>query len=833
MDLFDLRLLPEFASVGGDPSTPALVDQICIDSRRISSQNALFIALKGHNDGHDYVQHAMQLGAKYAIVSQDWAQPSTLENIHLLRVPSPLQAFQSLVKIYRSSQQAKVIAIAGTYGKTMVKDLLHLMLSNDFNVAASPESFNSQIGVPLSLLTIETTHDAALIEASISEKREMETLGSMITPDAIIITPIGKKHLATLKDIHTIERETLRLLDHAQNGSWVLLPETLNKSQDLFEMHSWDTKSDQLPHAELINDQQSVFQSYLLSFPDGFVYQGKITTGFYYFLNLINITAKAAWLLGISSERISSVIAGYHPEPMRTEIWKSQQGATFINDSYCGDPQSIDQAFKLFQQSPGARRIFIFGGLRKKSDASCITEYKRVGNSIAQHAIDQLILVGPHPFTPLIDEVKSDSPFTVVSRFDSYETALKELRSKLKPLDLVLIKGENKQPLDMLMETFNDSISTNQCIVNLDAVKSNIARLRGKLSPQTRLMIMVKAFAYGTGELQLAKFLSHCGIDILGVSNVDEAVALKHAGVPQNIFIIHAAPYESAKVVKWGFEVGVSDEILIEQLDLETQKQQQKVKVHLHINTGMGRFGCRPEEALKLTRKIINSPLLELEGIMTHFAAADDPLEDDFTFDQAKQLDKVIQELSDSGISIRWKHACNSCAAARFSFPQYNMVRIGLALYGLHSFEDPLSSLDLRQAISLTSRIVGINTCKAGETISYGRSYTVTESEQRIAILPLGYFDGLHRIYSNKGHVLIQGFKAPIVGKICMDYMMVNITHIPSASIGDPVLIFGEDEYSHSLPAHEFASKGNSIVHELITCLGPRIPRIFIHEEKE
>jgi alanine racemase/UDP-N-acetylmuramoyl-tripeptide--D-alanyl-D-alanine ligase len=209
----------------------------------------------------------------------------------------------------------------------------------------------------------------------------------------------------------------------------------------------------------------------------------------------------------------------------------------------------------------------------------------------------------------------------------------------------------------------------------------------------------------------------------------------------------------------------------------------------------MSRFGCRPEEALALARLIKDCPFLEFEGIMTHFACADNPEDDDFTRQQATTFEKVIQEMQQKGIHVPWKHAANSAGAVRFHYPQFNMVRIGLAVYGLYASEATKSALELRLALSLTSRIVGVNLCKTGETISYGRSYKVRNDNQRIAVLPIGYFDGLHRNYSGKGHVLIRGQKAPMVGKICMDFMMVDVTQIPNATVGDSVLIFGEDEY--------------------------------------
>ncbi|MBA3238625.1 MAG: alanine racemase [Parachlamydiaceae bacterium] len=839
MNCFDLKLWAGYIPAGGSSSEPANIDQICVDSRCIQSQNALFVALQGNEDGHRFVEHAKLSGAKFALVSHASYSQKSLEGIQLLKVDSPLDSLQAIAKAYRLNQPAKVIGIAGTYGKTMVKDLLQLMLSNKFSVAASPGSFNSQIGVPLSLLTIRQEHEVALIEAAISEKNEMDALGEMIQPDAVIFAPIGKKHIATLNDVETVNTETLKLLHYIKAGGWALLPkmyESEGKVGERFKRYCWDAKFTGLPHAYLLHENNTnldSFPAYVIDFPDGQSFRGEITAGFYYFLNLINLTVKAAWLLGVGFDDIVKVLTNYHPEPMRTEIWKTQQGVTFINDSYCSDPNSVDRALRHFEQTSCSRKIFLFGGMRGKGSNECSYDYKRIGAALKHRGIDQLFLIGNHSFKPLIDEFKKDSLDDKIIFFKEEKEAFLHLRTILQPHDSVLLKGDRKKSLAYLMEAFSDSSGSNHFFINLDAVSSNLKRLRSRLPPKTRVMAMVKAFAYGTGEWELAKFLSSCAVDILGVSYVDEAVALRSSAVSQAIFVLNAAPYEAAIVAKWKFEVGISNKAMIVALENEGRLKGVKIKVHLHVDTGMGRFGCRPEEALELARMIVEASSLELEGIMTHFAAADTPAEDPFTLAQAEQFDAVIQELALHGISVKWHHASNSSAAVRFKFSQYNMVRIGLALYGLQASEEATKSLDLQLALSLTSRIVGINICKAGETVSYGRSYQVTGSMQRIAILPLGYFDGLHRKYSNKGSVMIRGERAPIVGKICMDFMMVDITNIPSAIVGDPVLIFGKDELGQSLPAEEFASQGDSIVHELITCLGPRIQRIFVHEEKD
>lgn len=835
MDPFDLQQWTGFREASGQAVQNTLIDQITIDSRRIDSPNALFVALLGaREDGHRFIKHAAQAGARFALVRNDWQSNETYGNLHLLRVKDPLKAFQQIAGTYRKQFDCKVVGITGSYGKTMVKDFLHALIGTKYQVVSSPESFNSQIGVSLSLLTIKKHHQIALIEAGISQKGEMDTLQEMIAPDYSILTHIGKKHITTLGSLRETAEEMIKLLCATSESNWVILPnDPLLKHLTHHiksSTHFWNEKHSQFPHAVFVSNEHQAKMTYRIDYPDQKSIEGEATKGFNYFLDLLNISLKAAWLFGIDKIQTAEILSRYSPEPMRTETWKSMTGATFINDPYCSDPQSVDRALKHLEQSSSqGRKIFVFGGMKGHSESSEIS-YRRIGKAINRAKIDMLMLTGEHPFEPLVEEIKTHSPHTEITCCENFKTALYQLKGTLQYNDTILLKGSKKESLDVVTEVFNDSLCNNQCLINLAVVEANIATIRKKLPSGNRIMAMVKAIAYGTDEVRMARFLISCGIDILGVSYVDEAVVLKRAGVAQSIFVINAAIYEAAKIVKWELEVGVSEKGLIESLSMEAAKLQRKIKVHLHVDTGMSRFGCRPEEALELARLIQKSPFLEFEGIMTHFACADNPAEDPFTHQQVHCFEKVIEELQKHGIDPPWKHAANSSGTVRFHFPQFNMVRIGLAIYGLYSSEATKEAVELSLALSLLSRIVGINICKPGESISYGRKYKA-EKERRIAVLPIGYFDGLHRNYSGKGVVIIRGHKAPMVGNICMDFMMVDVTDIPNAAIGDSVLIFGEDEHGHYLSPEDLAMKGDSIIHELITCLGPRIQRVFVHEE--
>ncbi|CCB91094.1 Alanine racemase [Waddlia chondrophila 2032/99] len=810
MDAFDLRNWSGFISAGGDSNRPALIDQIVIDTRRIYASNALFAALKGQRqDGHSFVSGS---GAKFALVEKHWEGPA--DGPFLLKVDDPLTAFQEIAGSYRSQLRGNVIAVIGSYGKTMVKDLLRHLLSSSFTVASSPESFNSQVGVPLSLLGAVKAHEQVIIEAGFSHPGEMARLCKIIRPSHIILTHVGNKHLHTIGSKEQIAQEMCHF-SLSSDAAWTLLPKDPILSP-LPNPYYWDTPQPNLPHASFHENSKAI----TVQFPKGDAHTILRPLGMSYILDLINIGLKAAYLLGVPEKQIVDALKTYQPEPMSTEIWKSQNGATFINETYCEDPQSLDCALRRFDfHSPKGKKTLLFSGIKQNDPALDA----RIGEAIGNSMPDTLMLI--EPSFQLEHAVKTIAPQTAIRHFSTVEAALKDHAGSMRSEDILIVKGKKKLPFDQLTQTVQGSIFSNQCRINLAAIASNIKQIRSRLTPHTEIMAMVKATAYGTQDALMAKFLKTEGIRRLGVSYIDEGISLRKEGVDQDIFVLNAAPYEIEKAVSWQFEIAVNDKETIDQIGRMSSERGTITRVHLHINTGMSRLGCRPEEALPLARIIQAHPHLKLEGVMTHFACSDDPDEDTFTLEQSRIFDHSIEAIEQEGISIPFRHACNSAAALRLHFPQYNIVRIGMALYGLC----PGGTL----ALSLHSRIVGINHCIKGETISYGRSYTVQREREKIAVIPIGYYDGLHLNYSSKGEVMIHGAKAPIVGRICMDYMMVDITHIPDACIGDPVLIFGEDAEGNVLSPNELAEQGNSSVYELISCLGPRIQRVFIHEEND
>ncbi len=803
---------------------PLVVDQITIDSRRIQSKNSLFVALSGSNfDGHDFVRAAFRSGAKACLVRHDYSGPEIAADKILIRTSDPLATLQQMATAYRKTMKATVIAVTGSFGKTMLKDLLDKLFARQFATCASPESFNSQIGVALSLLKIKSHHQFAIIEAGISEPGEMDRLIQMIQPDHAILTNLSDAIINS-----GLANEKLKLLHSVPTGNWIIAPQnSAHFFNEKSVAHYWDA----LPKVH-----HSSRGNFEIHFPTGEKAAFKVEGAQGYVHDLLKMATTTAQLARVMPSAVIEGLQSYTPEPMRIEVFKSQLGTTFINDTYSADPMSCDIALKQMEllEDPenklNGKKIFLFGGLRTDCEPQ-ENDMARVAHSIAKHKITLVIIYHQESASHLVSHLTLASATTEVMVCKDIKAALELAKKQYSRNDVVLIKGATKLPINELIEQVEESPPNNQVIINLAVIQSNIAEIRARLHPETRIMVMVKALAYGTDDVRIAKFLKTCAIDILGVSYVDEGLQMRQAGITENIFVLNASVCEAKKAVKHNLEIGVSEPDLILALQQQAQSQHKKIKVHLHVDTGMSRLGCLPSQVLPLAKIIVSSPNLIFEGVFTHFASADDPNEDTFTLHQAKLLQNAIDTLEEAGYSPRWRHGCNSAATLRFGFSQFNMIRLGLAAYGLHASETCKKAHTLRPAISLISRIVGINELKKGDTISYGRTAVVEQEYAKIAVLPIGYFDGLHRNYSGKGYVAILGKKAKMVGRICMDYMMVDITDIPDAKIGDQALIFGEDDTGDYIAPEELATLGGSIVHELMTCLGPRIRRCFIYDE--
>lgn len=833
MEPFDLRNWPPFLLERARPFE-TIIDGVTVDSRNIRSDRSLFVALPGkQGDGHNYVVHALESGARFALVEKQWPVPPGIDADRLIRVDSPLTSLQGIARAYRESLgNFLLVAVAGSCGKTMLKDLLEHIFQKP-GVFSSPESFNNQLGVALSLLSIPAGTQLAFIEMAATKDHEMERLVQMAKPDIALVTNFFRKRFESQATKQTVAAQIVKLLEALPQEGFAIIEEDSRVDLSLVRCpwFAWNQTTALLPRVQLLGIDGAVGLRVVCYFPDAPAAQVIVKANHAYIAELLTIAAAAGWKLGLSAESIISTFRSYQPESIRTEIWKNRSGTMFVNGTYAHTLLSFNASLDELNAYTGSpmrhnagKRILVFGGL----DKDPLSLHKRLHDSFAKYAIQE-VFCWPHEIGLALRSC--ETPASAIHSFETLESAIQAAQLHAGPSDTVIFKCPKKLPIDWLIGQIEGSSPNTAASINLAAIRSNIEVLRQGLPDTCRIMVMVKALAYGTDDVQISTFLETCGIDILGVSHVDEGIGMRRMGVRQSIFVLNATSCEMKKAITWNLEVGISSEEQVIAAQQAAKELQASFKVHLHVDTGMKRFGCTLPEAAEIGKAIARSPHLIFEGVFTHFCAADDPQQDAFTLHQADGLVRVIKELESLGISPKYRHACNSAAAIRFSFPEFNMVRVGLASYGIHTSSASAALLDLRPALSLSSKIVGFNSASVGETVSYGRTYTVSTEQTRLAVIPIGYFDGLHRAYSGKSHVIIRGQKAPMIGRICMDYTMVDVTHIPDAAIGDAVLLFGEDETGKYLPPETLATSGGSIVHELMSCIGPRVQRLFIYDE--
>jgi alanine racemase len=363
--------------------------------------------------------------------------------------------------------------------------------------------------------------------------------------------------------------------------------------------------------------------------------------------------------------------------------------------------------------------------------------------------------------------------------------------------------------------------------VDLAAIDKNISALRYHLGANHRIMMMVKGQAYGTDAVCVALHVIKSGLDYIGVAYVREAAALREAGLTCDLFLVQVSPDEAMEAVSLGLSIGMDNIETIQAIGAAAEQLQKTVSCHLQLNTGFHRFGCTPEEALALARAINTHPHLTLEGLMSHYAAADDPAHDRFTEAQGRQLTTTVQMIRDSGITCPYAHISNSAGAIRFPNTAHNLSRIGLSAYGVYPSDCTKTLINLTPVVTLSAPIIKIHLCKKGDTIGYSRRYTV-QGDERIGVLPIGYADGIPRNHSQHGHCLVQGKRVPLIGHVCMDFLMINLTAVPNAQVSDPAVIIGTDTHGNRLSIEEISSQSGTAAHETLARLQPRIPRQFL-----
>ncbi|HMC29373.1 MAG TPA: alanine racemase, partial [Candidatus Angelobacter sp.] len=473
----------------------------------------------------------------------------------------------------------------------------------------------------------------------------------------------------------------------------------------------------------------------------------------------------------------------------------------------------------------GGRKMFAFAGMRELGESSA-REHGQVGAQAAECGFSHLFLVGDGELESTAQGYKSVRADGNVQQVRSADELKDRLLPLLRPGDTVLFKGPRNAGMVKAVRDLSGAIAQRCLWVNLAAIEGNIARFRRHCGSAVHIMPMLKARAYGTELGQLASWMSRLGIHHIGVSSANEGVAARKTGAEQDIFVFLSEREDVDNLLRYRLTPVIYSSELVDGYTALLKASGQVLNVHLKVDTGMHRLGVPPEQAVELAQRIRASGMMRLTGVCTHFASADDPDSDEFTREQIAAFDQVIAGLKASGFDNLQIHAANTAGAIRFAEAHYNMVRIGLGLYGVYPSEASRRGMDLEMAVGLTSRIASIQEFAPGETLGYNRTFTA-KRKTRVGIVPFGYDDGLPWRLSGVGEVLVEGRRAPIVGRISMDQMQVDVTDIPGIGIGAEVLLYGTHN-GHTLRPEKVAEKAGTIAYELLTRVGARVHRIYV-----
>jgi len=799
---------------------------LSFDSRTIlSGRETLFFALKSErNDGHRFIEDAISKEVSMFVV--EVLPPTTPANAHarFILVPDSLEALQRLAAFHRGRFSYPVVGITGSNGKTIVKEWLGELLSPDFKIIRSPRSYNSQIGNPLSVWLMEDRFNLAIFEAGISKPGEMEKLQAILQPDHGIFTHLGKAHLENFGSIDKLVDEKLKLFTNSRLiiycKDFELLGQAIDKaifnnSPRFFSWSSVDSCAD-LRITMRIKGESSTrieaeFNSERISISIPFTDDASIE-------NAINCWA---YLLATAfiPENIQDRFLKIIPIAMRLELKKGINGCTIINDSYNSDTASLVNALDFTEQQSDNRKkrctVIISDILQSGENPEVL--YLEIADYIQMRHIERIIGIGK--------EISRFSElFTIPDKrfFLSSDEFLLHFRETDFNQEIILLKGARQFRFDKISSLLQEKAHQTVLEIDLDAMVHNLNYYRSKLSPATKVMAMVKAFSYGTGSIEIAKVLQYRKIDFLAVAIADEGIELRNNGIEVPIVVMNPEEHSFDAMIENRLEPNIYRFKLLEQFDEALKRNAvNNFPVHLKVDTGMKRLGFdHLEEVKKVTAYIRSRETMYIRSLFSHLAVSDDPANDPFTNLQFNRFREYCDSVAESFNYKILRHILNSSGIERFPEMELDMVRLGIGLYGA----SPNIQHELQNVATLKTTISQVRTIEPGETIGYGRK-GFAEQPMTIASLPIGYADGLNRRLSNGvGKVLIGGVKVPIVGTICMDMCMVDITGVHAIE-GDRAIIFGED-----LPVNEVASTLGTISYEILTSIGQRVKRVYFKE---
>lgn len=802
------------------------VRQVLTDSRRLSfPEDTVFFALKSlKNDGHRYIPELFAKGVSVFVVDH-------LPQIHrdkatFIVVRDTLEALQAAAADWRSRYSLPILAITGSNGKTVVKEWIYEMLESQFRIVRSPRSYNSQIGVPLSLFHIRKSHQLGVFEAGISQVGEMDRLEQMIAPTWGIFTNIGDAHQEHFPDQRTKLYEKLNLFDRVKNLIYCSDDEEVHAaiasrfSKSSVKLVRWG-KEKALADLLILNQTENSegtkldlkWKSSKLSIHLPFTDKASIENAMH--------ALTFALAFGVGAKILVDAVKRLTPVAMRLELKRAHRGSVLINDAYNSDLQSVRIALDFVRtQQQHHRKVVILSDLEQTGlEAKAL--YTQLAQMLEERGISMLIGIGDkisaqaHLFkTPSYFYPTTSSFISEMSAFDLSNS-------------LILLKGARNFEFEDIAHLLEERAHQSVLEINLSAIAHNLNYYRKLLRPETKLMTMVKAFGYGAGYEQIANVLEYHNVDWMAVAYADEGVELRKSGIETRIMIMNPAEESFDQILEYNLEPEIYSFATLRAFHRAVQQRAKgdtmiAVPIHIKIETGMHRLGFEASEMGRLVDEILAMPGIRVATAFSHLAASDDPNEEKFTRNQISTLESAAAELIEGLGYPVLKHILNSSGIHNYIDAQMDMVRLGIGLYGVTFVA--WERHHLQRVSRLITKISQIHAIHPGDTVGYGRSFKADRS-MRIATLPIGYADGIDRRLSNgRGEVWINGLRAPIVGRVCMDMIMVDVSTVDCKE-GDDVEIFGEH-----ISIYEFAERTGTIPYEILTSISSRVKRVYFQE---
>ena len=803
-------------------SASANVNWILTDSRSLCfPEETLFFALKSQrNDGHKYVQELYKRGVRNFVVSR-LPQDMVADDCNFFVVDDTLHALQMLAASHRSQFNIPVVGITGSNGKTVVKEWLNQLLSPVKVVTRSPRSYNSQIGVPMSVWLLNEKTEVALFEAGISKINEMEALYKVIKPTIGVLTNIGTAHQENFYSLEEKCMEKLRLFTSSDvivyNGDDSLISSCVAKSMLSAREIAWSTTDSDKPLfiSSIEKKENETHISYRYIGTDGnftipFIDDASIE-------NALNCLGVCLYMM-IPQDVIVEQMKKLEPVAMRLEVKDGNHGCTLINDSYNSDINSLDIALDFMRRRAdvsGRKHTLILSDMLQ-TGLNAKNLYRKVAQLVNGRGVDKIIGVG--------DEISSAADRFEMEKYFFHTTADLLESDVFKKLhdEVILVKGSRDYRFEEIIECLEKQFHETILEINLGAVVENLNYYRSFMKPETKMVCMVKASAYGAGSVEVAKTLQDHNVDFLAVAVADEGATLRKAGITSNIMIMNPEMTAFKKMFDYGLEPEVYNFKLLDALIKAAEKEGiTNMPIHIKLDTGMHRLGFNPEtDVPELINRLKNQNALMPRSIFSHFVGSDDDSFDDFSEYQFNLFDKASKQIQAAFPHKILRHICNSAGIEHFPERHLDMVRLGLGLYGINS----RNNKTIHNVSTLKTTLLQIRDVPAGDTVGYSRKGKITRPS-RIAAIPIGYADGLNRHLGNgNAYCLVNGQKAYDVGNICMDVCMIDVTDIPCKE-GDKAIIFGDE-----LPVTVLSDILGTIPYEVLTGISTRVKKVYYQD---